>query len=373
MSVPFAYVRAQGSYREIGRQIGEAARPQIEAAISYYREGFERLAGIAFDEAEGRAEAYLAHARRRLPQLVEELEGMAEGSGQTLIALMVPNCGEEFTDAEASGAAPDGERPRPRSCDRPANDHCTAVAVAAGGRHVIGHNMDWYVVDIDKNVVFDVTVPDGTRFLSIAGVPYLPMLGLNSHGIGNVSNSVYSTDNKIGIPNAFVRRWSLEAPTLEEARARGLVAERARGTNHFLADTGGRLWDMETSGETSALMDFSERGYMAHTNHYASPQMAPVEGSDYQESRTRLTRAETLLDRGLARGEDPVELVAGVLRDHEFGLDAGICGHVPPDDPDPEIGVTVASMVCDLDNRRLYACAGPPCENGYRVFGMEMD
>ena len=28
-------------------------------------------------------------------------------------------------------------------------------------------------------------------------------------------------------------------------------------------------------------------------------------------------------------------------------------------------------MICDLDERRLYACAGPPCENPYQVFEME--
>jgi hypothetical protein len=27
--------------------------------------------------------------------------------------------------------------------------------------------------------------------------------------------------------------------------------------------------------------------------------------------------------------------------------------------------MTVGSMICDLDERRLYVCAGPPCENPY--------
>ena len=33
--------------------------------------------------------------------------------------------------------------------------------------------------------------------------------------------------------------------------------------------------------------------------------------------------------------------------------------------------MTVGSMICDLDERRLYACAGPPCENPYQVFEMD--
>ena len=31
--------------------------------------------------------------------------------------------------------------------------------------------MDWYVIDAPNNVLFDLTVPDGTRLLGIAGAP----------------------------------------------------------------------------------------------------------------------------------------------------------------------------------------------------------
>ena len=29
--------------------------------------------------------------------------------------------------------------------------------------------------------------------------------------------------------------------------------------------------------------------------------------------------------------------------------------------------MTVGSMICDLDERRIHVCAGPPCENPYEV------
>jgi isopenicillin-N N-acyltransferase-like protein len=245
------------------------------------------------------------------------------------------------------------------------------VAIATGGRHVVAHNRDWYVIDAVNNVLFDLTTPDGTRMMGIAGAPYLLMLGMNSHGIGNVSNSVHSTDNRIGVPNAFVRRWSLEAATLEEARDRGLLAARARGTNHFFADLEGRLWDVETSATSSAFVDHSGAGFMAHTNHYAAPEMSPFEGSHHEESRVRLSTAERLLAEGIARGDDPVELAGRVLRCHEPGPQQAICGH-PESGPVPadQSIMTVGSMVCDLDERRVHVCAGPPCENPYQTFSM---
>ena len=103
MPVPYLHVRARGTYREIGRQIGEAAADQIGAAVAFYREHFPRMAGMTFADAERGAAEYLPHALRALPQYVDELKGLGEGSGRSLAELLVLNCAEEFvcaTDAD---------------------------------------------------------------------------------------------------------------------------------------------------------------------------------------------------------------------------------------------------------------------------------
>jgi isopenicillin-N N-acyltransferase-like protein len=351
VAIPFLHVEAKGSYNAIGRQVGEAAREIIGAAISFYEEHFVAMSGLSFADAERQAQAYLPYAQRYLPQYVAELEGTAQGANQPFAKLLVPNCAEEFT------CPTDGQRAAGRLC--------TAVAVSSGGRHVVGHNMDWYVVDVDKNVLFDLTFDDGTRALTIAGVPYLPILGMSSHGLAYVGNSVYSNDSRLGVPNAFVRRWTLESRTLEEASERATMASRARGSNHTFGDAGGRLWDIETSAGAHALM--TGDGWLAHTNHYIEPSMQRFEGYDHIESRRRLAVAERLLSQGVERGDDALELVMRVLRDHTGAPDS-ICGHEDASAPIAERVITVASMVCDLDEGRLHACAGPPCENEYRVF-----
>jgi isopenicillin-N N-acyltransferase-like protein len=368
MGIPFVYVQARGSYRELGRAVGEGARDAIHASVAFFRDNFSAMTQgrLSFAEAERLALAYAEEARRWTPRHLEELEGVAEGAGLPLSQLLVPNCGEEFTaDAAGEGGqralAPGGPR---------GGDHCTAVAVAAGGRHVIGHNMDWYVVDAPNNVMFDLTVPDGTRLMGVAGAPYLLMIAMNSRGVGNVSNSVHSNDNRVGVPNAFVRRASLEGVSLEAARDRGLLDARARGTNHFFADTHGRLWDIETSATASAFMDHSSAGYMAHTNHYVAAEMAPFEAATYEESPIRLATAEVILAEGIARGDDPVELVARALRCHDPAPEQAICGHPDESEPLAEQSMTVGSMICDLDERRAYVCAGPPCENPYQMYEM---
>ena len=356
MTIPFPHIEARGSYRELGRAVGEGARGQIAAAIAFYEEHFEAMAGIPFAEAERQSLEYLPYVKRHLPQYVEELEGMAEAAGLPFVKLLVPNCAEEFTcpaDADTQSSPHGGAH------------FCTGVAVSRGGRHVVGHNMDWYVVDVDKNVLFDLTTPDGTRIVTIAGVPYLPILGLNSHGVACVGNSVYSNDNRHGVPNVFIRRWVLEAPSMEEAVARACFPERARGTNYTLADREGRLWDLETSASAAVLIEGGET--LAHTNHYVHPAMAVFEGYHKEESRDRLRQAEDELAAGVAQGEDARDLVARVLTLHDGGPDA-ICGHPDETLPVADQVMTVASLICDLDAMRVEACAGPPCENEYRVF-----
>jgi isopenicillin-N N-acyltransferase like protein len=168
-----------------------------------------------------------------------------------------------------------------------------------------------------------------------------------------------------------VRRPTMTAATLEEARDLGLIAARARGTNQCFADTAGRLWDIESSATAAAFADHTARGYLAHTNHYVAPEMAPFAGSAHQESRTRLTTAEAMLAAGLDHADEPVALVTRVLRCHEPGPQACICGHPDQSEPLGEQGMTVGSIICDLDERRLYVCAGPPCESPYEVLGMD--
>ena len=372
MGIPFPHIQAAGTYRELGRAVGEGAREQIAAAIAFYEEQFPSMAGLSFAEAERQALEYLPFARRYLPQYVEELAGMGEGSGQPFEKLLVPNCAEEFTcpvDADEDSSPHCGAR-RAGSAETDtsgstATHFCTAVAVMQGGRHLVAHNMDWYVVDADKNVLFDLTTPDGTRIVTIAGVPYLPILGMNSHGLAYVGNSLYSNDNRRGVPNAFVRRWVLEAPTIEEAAARACMPVRARGSNHMLGDVGGRIWDIETSAY-AAVMTEHERS-AAHTNHYAAPAMGHYEGYHDEESRTRLDEAERELEAGLRAGDDPERLIERVLRSHA-NEPSCICGHPDPADRPADQVMTVASMICDLDAMQLRACAGPPCENDYQTF-----
>jgi isopenicillin-N N-acyltransferase like protein len=346
-------IEARGTHREIGRQVGEAARERIRRSVSYYEDHIEWLTGMSFAAARELALALLPHAEHDLSQFVAELTGMAEGAGVPFEKLLVLNCGEEVLCATPPVIAGVPARPA---------DRCTCLAVATPGRTIVGHNEDWIEADVENMVVLSLTVPDGTHILSLTGAAYLPMCGVNSHGFAFFGNTLYARDEHPGMPNAFKHRWLLEATTREQADARACLRGRARGSNHLNARAGGEIWDIEVSAGREAVIEAGD--WLVHTNHFTAPELQDVERSHSAGSRLRLERGRALVAEGLERGDDPFDVVASVLRDHA-NAPTSICAHPVPDDPDD--GPTTGSVIVELEERRLHVCAGRPCESAYRV------
>jgi isopenicillin-N N-acyltransferase-like protein len=375
MASTIPVIAVSGGHREIGRQIGEAAREQIRRSVAYYEENIEWLAGMRWAEAERRSLALLPDAEHDLPQYAAELAGMAAGAAVRFESLLVLNCGEEILCAErpaggpAVGASAAGVDTLETVVARP-SDRCTCIAIAAPGRTVIGHNEDWIEDDVENMILLDLTTAAGTRILSMTGAAYLPQCGVNSHGLAFYGNTLYSRDERAGVPNTFKHRWLLESRTRVEADARARLRGRARGSNHLNAREGGEIWDLEVSAERDALVEptaaaFGEAGsaaWLAHTNHFTAAEMSDLERSTSEGSRRRLERARALVPEGLARGDDPLDIIRGALSDHAHAP-TSICAHPVPDDP--EHGPTTGSIVVELEERRLHVCAGRPCENEY--------
>jgi isopenicillin-N N-acyltransferase-like protein len=318
------------------------------------------MAGMSFREAEEASVVYLECSRRWLPQIVDELEGLAAGSGVPLSKLMVPNLGEELTcsDEEAllAGAAPTPVQ------------HCTSLALVTRERVLVGHNEDWYSGDTPRNVLLRRRLVDGTRIVAVTPACLLAASGINSHGVATGANTLFCSDHGVGVPNNFIRRWMLESDSLETARERACLSARARGANHLMADMNGRIWDVETSATAEVTLESGS--CLVHTNHYLHDSMLRHQMAlSFDDSRARFARARALLDTGLARGEDAYALAVAVLADHEDEEHA-ICSHEDVSLPPGQRMSTTASMIWDLEALSADVCAGPPCENPRQQIGL---
>ena len=353
-------IEVDGDHRAAGELIGEAARELIHESIAYYEEHHEVMAGISFQEAEAQTGAYLECARRWLPQISDELEGMAAGSGVPVSKLAVPNLGEEFTCGDEEALRGDA--------DAAQIQHCTSFALAGPERTLVGHNEDWYSDDTARNVLLRLRLADGTRIVAITSACLLAARGINSHGVATGANTLFCTDQRVGVPNSFIRRWMLESDSLETARERACLSARARGANHLMADAGGRIWDVETSAIAEVTLESGSR--FVHTNHYLHDSMLRYQMAlPLDDSRRRLARAQALVDAGLARDDDAYELALAVLADHGDAEHA-ICSHEDESLPPGQRMSTTASMIWDLGALAADVCAGPPCENPRQRIGL---
>jgi len=358
-------IEASGTHREVGRQIGEAGRDLVAWGIDAYASRFEGLAGFGFSEAVERARAYLRVAEDYVPQAVDQLRGLAQGADVPFEHLAALNCSEEFT-CQADRTWPP--------------EHCTSFAVVAGERPVAGHNEDWYPEEIEAQTIRVVRLTgkwSSAAYISAGPAYDMPLTGISAAGFSSAANTVYSRDERVGVPNNLLLTTVLGQPDLEHVKEFLARAPRARGSNHLLCDARGRVWDIETSGERWAVMDGSPpspeasasgaTALFVHTNHYASPELAPGDASRSEGSHLRRERATEILVEGLEAGDDLVEVGKRVLRDHA-NAPLSICDHWEEDDPDPDQSVTTASMVWEPAEGRVHIALGQPCESEYLTF-----
>src|SRR5512146_2598611 len=67
--------------RERGRQYGEQARAQIAVSVDFYKGELERRSGLTWDEVRRRAPGWVPLIEAYHPDALEEVRGLADGSG----------------------------------------------------------------------------------------------------------------------------------------------------------------------------------------------------------------------------------------------------------------------------------------------------
>jgi isopenicillin-N N-acyltransferase-like protein len=340
-------IEVHGPPRERGRQQGEAARQFAASMVDAYQRIAPGATGSSWEMARDRAQELLPPSEAAFPAYMEELRGLAEGAGLAFEDVWLLNCYEELETSAGLTA-------------------CTSLAVrgelTAGGHVLLAHNEDW--ISFDREHVYLLrSEPEGEPpFLGFTFGALLPNIGFNAEGVAVAINSVYPTDECLGVPRLVFSRAVLAARTIGEAIARCVFDGRAGGYNYLLADENGELYCVETSALEHDVI-YADEGWIAHTNHYLSPKMQAVEQPGaYAGSIVRLNRARRLLWEGLG-GVEVVDL-QGILRDH-VNHPRSICGHEDVSQPAHERGQTVLSLVMDLNERSMWVAPGPPCEGEY--------
>ncbi len=184
---PPPLVRVSGTHREMGRQMGEACRKQVQHSIENSRklvsDAYVQLE-LTWEGAQIQARKYIPFAQERYQQYVDEMIGIAEGANVTFEDVAVVNSMEAVTS------------------DALHLTRCTSLAVnddrTADGHVLLAHNEDWVPEDEDDVFIVHAKPKSEPPFLAMTYGGLLPNIGFNAHGIAQLC--------ELGLPEQFAHR-----------------------------------------------------------------------------------------------------------------------------------------------------------------------
>lgn len=358
----YPHVRVEGEPRERGRQYGEQARERMLRSRDAYEEVFDHLASWSWDKVTGEARRYVSPIRAFRPEYLEEMQGMAEGCGLCLEDILALNVRTEVMFAAKARQA----------LRRPVagGGECTAFAALSGGSDghmLVGQNWDWLLHSLDTVVVLEARQVGRPAYVTVVEAGLLAKLGMNSSGIGLVTNAIVTDLDRgePGIPFHVLLRSVLDAETVTDALS-GLQARfRSSSANYLLASADGVALNVEAApGDFSRLrVSAPKDGLLLHTNHllHTQPGVTDVSLWAMPDSAVRLQRARFLA----AESDRSRAALTAMLSDHA-DWPWSICAHGDERQPRLDRAATVASAVMDLGERRLWLADGQPCRTPYR-------
>jgi isopenicillin-N N-acyltransferase-like protein len=338
-------IETGGTPYEIGFDVGRAVGDRIQAAAASTRANYARADDERVVERIG---AYLAATEQTAPEIVEELRGMADGSGVQFAELFVMNATAELNQEVGRF------------------EECTVVGITqagtADGTVLLAHNEDATAGWADLTYLIRAEPNGAPAFVAFTYAGLLLHQGVNAAGLGSVGNALYARDAHPGIPKLFLYRRAIAQRTIEDAIRVVTDDRRAFGNNHLLANAEGDIYDLEVSGCEWAL-HHAGNGFLAHANHFVSPDLAHLDRhEDLLNSRLRQKRVERLVDG--AWGTITADSLRATMADHA-NYPKSLCKHHAPES-DLTYG-TIGSVVIDVTNRTLSACSGNPCRGEWRT------
>ena len=333
-------VEACGDPRAIGQRTGEALREEIQAHVELFPQGSDSASW------ERRLLTFLETLRQYLPDVLEEMEGTAEGANVPLDSIYRLNLPEY----------PDDLFPW---------QECTNVVFSSGpDGPVWGKNNDGLPDEKRRPHCARLVRPD-------EGIPVLiftfcgmlaTMDAMNAEGlaVGHASVGSVFQQSDDHVP---IRLWAYEGlmhcrTTAEFVRHMALLPTRGKGYSIVCVDREGTCCSIEAPCPLMQVrLPASSSGHMHCVNCYQLPALADADRRDELAKQNAIARWK-LLDHLLSVQEAfGLEHMKGLLRHH---ADPSICRHGSRDG-----AVTEYSMIGLTQDGRVLYLDGCPCENHY--------
>ncbi len=350
-----------------GLAYGRATAPRVARSIATYARLFA-FCGIAWADACSRAMRYLPVIEALDASLVDELQGIAEGAGQPLDALLALNCRTEILPPSYLNGEPhaaDAALQANRAAGIDDWSECTAMCVAASasadGHAWFAQNWDWIGRQRDAMVVLKTVDAAGLAITTLTEAGMLAKIGVNAAGFALGLNIVRSLQDgeQPGLPVHVLLRHLLSCRSVAHARER-LEALGGLGfgaaSNIPCADAAGEAACFEVAPAGWAELR-PTNGVVVHTNHFLCqsllPQQAPM--GAFVSSAPRLATAA----RHAAQARIGFDGLQAFLRDESDGY-LSICRGPNPAWPAESRIESVAGIIVNAGTGEMWIAPDVP-------------
>ncbi len=351
-----------GSPLERGRVHGEHLREEIRDQIDWFRHLLSEYGQVNPDDIFARVPVlgWLAAIEKWTPQLLEEIRGIAAGSGLPYRDILAWNhCQELFWAVFVEHAF---------SPSAGQLSGCSTVGDIGDSHHatILAQNADttpfWH--GHQTLLRFCKTGSDVEEILlSYPGL--VGIYGLNSMGVGLCVNAMfYRLNNSLqGLGTPFIARGVLAKRSYYEAEHFLCSVAHASGNTLTLGGPG-KLTAYEVSAnQIRPFRPPAQPGRPYHTNH-------ELVNDDFRQGVDRTPDQNSLerikvLEESLGQIQGPLTVmdVKTILRFH--AENASLCRH--EDDPNGSMTTYSVIMECS-DHPILHVSFGPPCREEYQTF-----
>jgi isopenicillin-N N-acyltransferase like protein len=363
---PFPLIELSGSPRERGRTHGKAAPERIKRGIRMYAESLVKN-GVDWKELERRADAMVPMIEKFDPAYVEEMRGIAEGSGEPFAGVLLMNARTEMV----VGARKELERSTP--------DGCTAALAlpeaSADGVLLHGQNWDWRAECAETGVVLRIRRDAGPDVLTFTEAGGLARSGLNSAGIGLTANALECDrdyQRGPGVPLPFIRRKVLESAFLAQA-VRTIMSTPKLGSNHMaVSHCGGEAFGFECAPDETFWLA-PDRGLYVHANHWiADSARAKVKDTGLAETPCSIYRDKRVREQlSPKRGQLTLEDFRQAFFD-DYATPWSVCRPPRPNNRGAMVATTAMILMRPAEGH-LEACPMPALNKSFTTYSLTPD
>lgn len=354
-------IRAKGTNYEIGYAHGFQGKKQVNITLANLKESTRTTIGYDWDVCKKIASAFLPVVKRKAPEYLNEIQGIADGSGHSFEDIFTLNCRTELGGQFARQYGVNMEAVRNMI------GGCSVMGITqsrtASGTNIYSQNWDSNPAQYET-LVFVIARQVNKPAIAWAGEAGLicRMGGMNDCGIGMGANTL-STNAPIdfdGLPLQFAYRYVMDQKSLPEAVQAAVDSHVASNINLLLAGPEGEMVDMEIEYKGYKFLN-KKNGVISHANTYKHPALPtpPYKEMDYPKGVLRSFRLDTLVEE-LEGNELGIEDVKRIMCDHKANYPYSICRHGTD-------SMTVFSSINDLNKLEMNLSIGNPC-TGYYFF-----